>query len=248
MGSHKDDEIIVNKFTEESAKSFREKVIYRAMQDPNMPIIVYIDSYGGYMDSLNSMLETIEQVHNPIITVCKGKAMSCGAALLAAGDHRFCGRRSRVMVHQGSSGTGGPIESQQNDIDESKRMNKELMTFIAERCGKTLTEFKAEMKKRLVKGDDEARDMYLPADEAKKLGIVDYIGMPHVKPVTVYSVEAAPQKTYDALDESVEEVLESVGLINKTATKKKTKKKKVSKKKATKKKTTRKKRTVKRSK
>lgn len=226
------DEIIVNKFTEESAKDFRKKVISRAMQDSVAPIIVYIDSYGGYLDSLNSMLETIEQVPNPIITVCMGKAMSCGAALLAAGDHRFCGRKSRVMVHQGSSGAGGPIESLQNDVDESKRINRQLMTMIAKRCGKTLKQFREEMKGRLHRDDDEARDLYLPPQEALEIGIIDFIGMPHVKPVTMYSIEPAPEKTYKSTEETTEETLSKMGLTEKK-TRKRTAKKKVTKKKVT---------------
>lgn len=195
------DDIVVNKFTEESARDFRKRVINKAIHDSSMPIVIYIDSYGGYIDSLNSMLETIEQVHNPIITVCIGKAMSCGAALLAAGDHRFCGRNSRVMVHQGSSKAGGPIESLQNDVNESKRLNKQLMTMIAKRCNKTYTQFKKEMKEKLIKGDDEARDLYLTANAAQELGIVDFIGMPHIKPITYYSIEAAPEKTYEKPEE-----------------------------------------------
>ena len=217
--SENSDEIIVNRFTEESAKSFRKKVIHRAVQDSNQPIVVYIDSYGGYIDSLNNMLETIEQVPNEIITVCTGKAMSCGAALLSAGDYRFCGRNSRVMVHQGSSGTGGPIEGLQNDVDESKRVNKQIMTMIAKRCKMTLKQFKDEMKKRLHKNDDEARDMYLDASAALDIGIVDFIGMPHIKPVVMYSIETAPEKKYKPVHEEV------TGEPKKKARKKVTKKK-----------------------
>jgi ATP-dependent Clp endopeptidase proteolytic subunit ClpP len=235
MSDRDEGEIIVNKFTEDSAKDFRKKVVRQAMRDPDMPIIIYIDSYGGYIDSLNSMLETIEQVPNPIVTVCKGKAMSCGAVLLAAGDHRFCGRRSRVMVHPGSSGTQGHIESLQNDVDESKRLSKELMTFIAERCGMSHTKFKQEMKKRLVKGDDEARDLYLPAEAAKEVGLVDQIGMPLIKPLIMYTIETSEPKQYSK--ETPEDLLESLGVIDKP--KKKTKKKATKKK--TKKKTTKKK-------
>lgn len=195
--NHKD--IIVNTFDEESAKKFREQVIARAIQDANAPITIYIDSYGGFLDSLNSMLETIEQVPNPIVTICQGKAMSCGAMLLVAGDYRFCGRRSRVMVHQGSSGTGGPIESLQNDVTEAKRLNKEFMSFIAKRCGMSLKDFKIEMTKRLVKDDDNARDLYLSAEAALELGLVDFVGMPHIKPITQYQIEVAPKKTYSVV-------------------------------------------------
>ena len=221
------DEIIVNNFTEEAAKKFRKQIINKAMQDSSAPILVYIDSYGGYIDSLNNMLDTIEQVPNTIVTVCIGKAMSCGAVLLAAGDHRFCGRNSRIMIHQGSGIAHGPIEGLQNDVTESKRLNKQLMTLIAKRCGMSLKDFKSEMKRQLVKADDEARDLYLNSEGALKLGIVDFIGMPHVKPVTMYSIEPAPEKTYKSTEEVTDEALKSIGF----ATKKKTTKKKTTKKK-----------------
>lgn len=226
-------DIIVNSFTEESARTFRDRVLKRASIDPTMPVIVYIDSYGGYLDSLNSMLETMEQVPNPIVTVCVGKAMSCGAALLAAGDHRYCGRQSRVMVHQGSSGAGGPIEGMQNDVDESKRINKQMMTMIAKRCDKTLKQFKDEMKFRLHKDDNIARDMYLNAKSAKEIGIVDHVGMPVVRPIIMYTIETIPEHKYKkSTTSSLENALADIGL-------KKKKKKTVRKKK---KKTVRKKR------
>ena len=53
------------------------------------------------------------------------------------------------------------------------------------------------MKLKLVKDEDEARDMYLPAEAAKELGIVDFIGMPHIKPFTQYAIEIAPQREYE---------------------------------------------------
>lgn len=222
---NKSSDIIVNKFTEESAKDFRSKVLKRSQIDPSLPITVYIDSYGGYIDSLNSMLETMEQVPNPIVTVCIGKAMSAGAVLLAAGDHRFCGRRSRVMVHQGSSGAGGPIESLQNDVNESKRLNNQMIKLLAERCKMSVRKFKEEMKKRLTKDDDEARDMYLDAKSALEIGIVDNIGMPIIKPLVMYAIDTAPEHDYDkSMPASLEEALSDAG-ITETKSIKKTKKK-----------------------
>lgn len=190
MSDDRSDEIIVNSFNEESAKQFRKSLVARAIQDPGAPIIVYIDSYGGYLDSLNSMLETIEQVTNPIITVCLGKAMSCGAVLLAAGDHRFCGRSSRVMIHQSTAGDYGPVEELQKNVDECKRVNEIFMSFLAKRCGKSLAQLKQVIK------DNESRDLYLSADDCKKFGIVDFIGMPHIKPITMYQIDVAPEKAY----------------------------------------------------
>jgi ATP-dependent Clp protease protease subunit len=190
MSDERYDDIIVNSFNEESARQFRKQVMIRNMQDPNMPIVVYIDSYGGYLDSLNSMLETIGQVTNPIITVCIGKAMSCGAVLLAAGDHRFCGKFSRVMIHQSTGGDYGPVEGLQKNVDECKRVNDTFMSFLAKRCSKSLNELKQIIK------DNESRDFYLDAEQSKKFGIVDFVGTPMIKPIVMYQVEVSPDKKY----------------------------------------------------
>ena len=56
------------------------------------------------MDCLASMIETMDEVPNPIITVAHGMAMSCGAVLLSHGDIRFVGKNSRIMVHEVSGG------------------------------------------------------------------------------------------------------------------------------------------------
>jgi ATP-dependent protease ClpP protease subunit len=67
MAKDKDDangEIWVTKFDEESSQEFREKVMAIAHRDPEMVIPIYIDSYGGFVDSLAKMLETMDEVPN----------------------------------------------------------------------------------------------------------------------------------------------------------------------------------------
>lgn len=190
MSDCSSDDIVVNDFTEESAREFRKHILARIQADSSSPIIVYIDSYGGLLDSLNSMLETLEQVSAPIITVCLGKAMSCGAVLLAAGDHRFCGRHSRVMIHQSSGGDYGPVENLQKNVDECKRMNDMFMSFLAKRCGKSLSSLKQMIK------DNDSRDLYLDAESCLKFGIVDAIGMPVLKRMLMYQIETTLEKQY----------------------------------------------------
>jgi ATP-dependent Clp protease protease subunit len=196
MSDDRSDDVVVNSFNEESAREFRKQIMSRNMQNPNMPIVVYIDSYGGYLDSLNSMLETIEQVSNPIITVCIGKAMSCGAVLLAAGDHRFCGRFSRVMIHQSTGGDYGPVEGLQKNVDECKRVNDMFMSFLAKRCNKTLSELKQIIK------DNESRDFYLDAEACLEFGIVDAVGTPSIKPIIMYQIDINPEKKYSAFKQT----------------------------------------------
>lgn len=210
MSDERYEDVIVNSFNEESARQFRKQVMMRNSQDPNMPIVVYIDSYGGYLDSLNSMLETIGQVSNPIITVCIGKAMSCGAVLLAAGDHRFCGKFSRVMIHQSTGGDIGPVEGLQKNVDECKRVNDMFMSFLAKRCSKSLSELKQIIK------DNESRDFYLDADQSKKFGVVDFVGTPIIKPIVMYQVEVAPDKKYQNEEAKAKRTAKPRQIRNKT--------------------------------
>lgn len=178
------DEIWVNKFDEESAHKFREQVIQKVREAPsnNHPIIVYIDSYGGYVDSLAAMIETLDEIPNPVFTVCIGKAMSCGAILLSHGDQRFCGQHSRVMVHEVSSGTEGDVHDMLNNVKETQRLNKHFMGLLAKNCD--VKGGYATLRKMIK--DHEGREIWLDAQSAKKFGIIDHIGTPIVEAALVY--------------------------------------------------------------
>lgn len=229
MSDDKNHDIIVNSFTEESAKNFRKEVLKRSHIDHNMPIIVYIDSYGGNVDALNSMLATIDQVSNPIVTVCLGKAMSAGAVLLAAGDHRFCSRMGRILIHEVSGGTIDPVNEMENNVKEARRLNNQMMNFLAKRCKKTYKEIKQIMH------DQDSRDINLTPEKAKEFGIVDYIGMPMIKPLIMYTIETAPEHNYEASQtSSLEEALADAGIVEKKTGKKKTVRKSTRKKKTSK--------------
>lgn len=193
MADHDLRDIYVNKFDEESAKKFRAQMLERAEQDPTCPIVIYIDSYGGYVDSLFTMLETMNEVPNPKITVCIGKAMSCGAALLSHGDMRFCGKLSRVMVHEITSGEVGDVHDNYASAAESKRLNRKLMGLIAKNCG---------MKggyptiRKIIKEQD-GRDLWMDAHEALEFGLVDHVGLPKITPIVMYDVRpASDRKNY----------------------------------------------------
>lgn len=177
-------EIAVNEFTEQSASFFREQLLERARRDPNAPIMIYIDSYGGSVDALSTMIETMDEVTNPLITVCIGKAMSCGAILLSHGDLRFCGRHSRVLIHEVSGGTSGNVHDVQTDAAEMKRLNEYFMNLLATNC-RISGGYKALRKQIKTK---DGKDLYMTAQEAIKFGIVDEIGMPTVESMTLYSV------------------------------------------------------------
>jgi len=183
------DEIWITQFTEKSAQQFRRQVLKKAADSPDKPIVIYIDSYGGYVDSLATMLETMDEVPNPFITVASGKSMSCGAVLLSHGDYRFCGQYSRVMVHEISGFLYGNVRSLTNDAVEMVRLNVKVMDLLAKNCGfKGYQELKEVFKKK------DADELWMGPDDALKFGIVDHVGMPKVIPVAAYQCAIIPPK------------------------------------------------------
>ena len=76
--------IRVNKFDEDAAKKFDQEMA-QAHNTGQKVIPVVIDSYGGQVYSLMSMIGSIKNSELPIATIVEGKAMSCGAILFSFG-------------------------------------------------------------------------------------------------------------------------------------------------------------------
>lgn len=196
-------EIWVNKFDEDSAQEFRDKVLDASKDNPSEPIIIYIDSYGGYVDSLAKMIETMDEVPNPFVTVCMGKAMSCGAILLSHGDIRWCGRHSRVMIHEVSGGVQiGDVHDMHNDAVEAKRLNKHFLGLLAKNCK---IQGGYEGLRKMIKGKD-GRDIWLDSDQSVKFGIVDAVGVPKLAKVCVHEVFTTPAKKNRLSDDEKKKV------------------------------------------
>lgn len=184
------DEIWVMEFTQESAQEFREKVLAESQENPTKPITVYIDSYGGQVDALAKMIATLDEVPNPIITCCMGKAMSCGAILLSHGDMRYVDKHSRVMVHKVSGGSWGDSEDMANDASEINRLNVYWLGLLADNCG--IKGGYKELETKLKSKD--GRDRYLDARDSVDFGIADIVGLPRLISATVYEVVDTPEK------------------------------------------------------
>ena len=130
------------------------------------PIWLYINSPGGSIYNGLAIIDTMRSIKSPVFTVCCGMAMSMGAAILSCGDRRYMTKNSTVMVHEASSGSKGKVSIQEEDLNETKRLNKLLEEIIASQCGKTVKEYhKATYK----------TDLFLSSEDALKFGIVDEI-------------------------------------------------------------------------
>lgn len=165
--------IRVREFTEESAESFEEDIARG--HNTGQPVIpVIIDSYGGQVYSLLSMVSDIENSDIPIATICVGKAMSCGAILLSCGADgmRYCDKHANVMIHDVSSMSFGKNEELKAHTKNVDRLNKHVFQMMATNCGQSKNYFLDKMDEK------KHAEWYLSAVEAKKQGLVNEISIP----------------------------------------------------------------------
>jgi len=168
----------VNKFDEESAQKFSDSIA-QAHNTGQKVIPVVIDSYGGQVYSLMSMISAIKHAELPIATIVEGKAMSCGAVLLTFGDEgmRFADSDATIMIHDVSSGAHGKIEELKADVKEAERLDDKIYTMMARNCGKKDDFFKKKVFNK------KHADWFMGAEEAKKHNMVNHLRVPklHIK-------------------------------------------------------------------
>ena len=165
--------IRVNKFDEESAKDFCSAMSL-AQNTGQTVIPVIIDSYGGQVYSLMSMIGAIKASKVPVATVVEGKAMSCGAILFSFGADgmRYMDPDATLMIHDVSSGAWGKIEELKADVREAERLNKKVYEMMSKNCGKDSSYFLD-----IVHSKGHA-DWYLDAEEGKRHGLVNHARLP----------------------------------------------------------------------
>jgi ATP-dependent Clp protease protease subunit len=170
---------------EDTAAQFLEQITALECVDMAKPISVYIDTYGGNVDSALCMYDAMKACCCPIVTVGVGKVMSSGVLLLAAGDkgNRFITENTRVMIHEVSGGTYGPISEMENTVTETRRMQDVYIRLLAKDSGKTKAKILEDMKS----------ETYMSAAEAVKYGIADKL-VPTRK-ITRKLVKKAPKTT-----------------------------------------------------
>ena len=163
----------VNKFDEDAAKKFAQQIA-QAHNTGQDFIPVVIDSYGGQVYSLMSMIGAIKNAELPVATIVEGKAMSCGAVLLTFGEEglRFADPNATVMIHDVSSGMYGKIEELKADVKEAERLDEKIYTMMARNCGKKDDYFKKKVFNK------KHADWFMDAVEAKKHGIVNHLRLP----------------------------------------------------------------------
>lgn len=161
----------VNKFNEDGAKAFAED-LEDAHQTGQPVIPVVIDSYGGQVYSLCEMVSQIQNCKLPVITICEGKAMSCGAVLFTMGQERWMSKTATLMIHDVSSMEWGKVEEVKAGANEADRLNQFIYKLMAKNCGQVDDYF---LK---IIHDKSHAEWYIPPTLAKKHNLATTIGVP----------------------------------------------------------------------
>ena len=147
----------------------------KAMRTGQKILPIFIDSYGGYVDSLVGMLDYFQSLRDggvEIVTIACGKAISCGAILFAMGDKRFVGPRSRIMFHRVTAGSWGNPDNIKTDGEEIERLEKALFEEVSKHIGKPKSWLFDTLKKK------NFVDWYLTPKDALTEKVATGIGIP----------------------------------------------------------------------
>jgi ATP-dependent Clp endopeptidase proteolytic subunit ClpP len=165
---------VIGEFNEDSAKSLYSDCD-NALKTGQKILPIFIDSYGGWVDSLVGMLDYFQALRDnnvQIVTIACGKAMSCGALLFAMGDKRYIGKRSRIMFHRVSGGSLGNPDDIKVDAKEIERLEKFIFEEVSKNIGKPKGWLFDQLKK------NNFSDWYLNADSAIESKVATNIGIP----------------------------------------------------------------------
>ncbi|EKE09780.1 MAG: hypothetical protein ACD_16C00110G0015 [uncultured bacterium] len=143
------------------------QLLFLESENPNKDISIYINSPGGVVTSGLAIYDTMNYIRPDIATLCFGQAASMGSFLLAAGTKgkRYCLPNARVMIHQ----PWGGFQGQASDVEIHAREILEIRT----RLNKIYADCTGQPLEIIEKAMD--RDNFMPAEAAKKFGLVDEV-------------------------------------------------------------------------
>ena len=159
--------MVVDEINDTSAQLIVAQLHYLHSEDPYAPITMYINSPGGSVTAGMSIIDTMEFIENPIITICMGMAASMGSLIFMMGTKglRFIMPRATVMIHQplgGARGQATEIEIAAKNILKTKATINQM---IADATGQDVN----------VVAADTERDNYKDAEESVAYGMADKI-------------------------------------------------------------------------
>lgn len=133
--------------------------------DKRTPIILYVSSNGGEVDSGFELIDVIMASKTPVFTVNLGYQYSMGFLIGLAGTKRFAMRNAKFLMHDGSNFVYNSGAKAQDQMEFQRRVEDRIKQYILSRSKITSKEYDSKLRV----------EWYLFADEAKDKGFCDYI-------------------------------------------------------------------------
>lgn len=133
--------------------------------DKRTPIILYVSSNGGEVDSGFELIDVIMASKTPVFTVNLGYQYSMGFLIGLAGTKRFAMRNAKFLMHDGSNFVYNSGAKAQDQMEFRRRVEDRIKQYILSRSKITSKEYDSKLRV----------EWYLFADEAKDKGFCDYI-------------------------------------------------------------------------
>jgi ATP-dependent Clp protease protease subunit len=131
------------------------------------PINLIINSNGGDVYDMLGIIDYIETLDIKVNTICRGRAFSAAAVILACGTGtRMVSKRSCVMFHESSSYLDGVKMSDMTAyINNLKLIEDDVCDVLAKRTKKPAEWWRQQQK----------TDLFLTANQLLEFGIIDEI-------------------------------------------------------------------------
>ena len=144
----------------------RMRSLLQNRDDKKAPVNLMINSPGGDVHEMLGIIDYIESLDVKVNTICRGRAFSAAAIILACGTgSRMMSKRSTVMFHQSSSFLGGKMSDISAYLDNVKNIEKTIYDILADKTNKDQAWWKDNMK----------TDLYLTAEQLKEFNVIDDI-------------------------------------------------------------------------
>lgn len=129
------------------------------------PIKLYITSPGGDVYAGFELIDVIENSKTPVYTINMGYQFSMGFLLGLSGHKRFATKNAKFLWHDGTSGALNSATKVRDEMEFQGRVEDRTRQYILDRSKIDPDLYDSKLRV----------EWYMFADEAKELGVVDYI-------------------------------------------------------------------------
>lgn len=129
------------------------------------PILLYVTSNGGEVDSGFELIDIIQNSKTPVHTINLGYQYSMGFLIGLAGHKRYATQNAKFLMHDGSNFVYNSGAKAQDQMEFQKKVEERVKQYILSRSKLTSEEYDSKLRV----------EWYLFASEAKDKGFVDYI-------------------------------------------------------------------------